>query len=312
MRTDKPLQSDVAQGASAVLMVRPASFAENPETRGSNQFQSKPRTDCRELAVREFDLLRAALMERAIEVVCLAGNELAALPDEVFPNNWFSTHSDGTLVVYPMAANSRRPERRTDLDARLGDAGFRIRRRIDLSHFERTARYLEGTGSLVLDHRHRLAFATPSPRTDATLVRDWCSRMGFSPILFDTFLKERPAYHTNVVLAIGSGWALFAADATAAEQRSGVIERLETSGRRVVAISCQQAADFCCNALELTSPGGPIIALSKRALGALSAMQRRFLESRAELVPVAIPQIETVGGGSVRCMLAELRLPRIS
>lgn len=310
---NEPVSPTCEQLATAVLVVRPANFGSNSETRGTNAFQSVSATgDVASQSLAEFDAVVGVLQQQGVSVVRLDGNERDLLPDEVFPNNWFSTHADGSLVIYPMAATNRRRERRADLQSSLLANGYRVRRRIDLSHFERVGQYLEGTGSLIIDHIQRRVFVCRSPRSDARLANLWCELMGFRLVLFDAIFRDLPVYHTNVVLALGPTWALWAEDLVPLAQRSALRDHLVSCDRDVIAIDSAQVAELCGNALGLRGCHGDVILLSTRARKALRADQRRRLEAHASLVDVAIPTIEAVGGGGVRCMLAELRLPRVA
>jgi len=303
------------QTATAVLMVRPKTFASNPETVASNAFQSRDRLapDAQATALREFDAVVAALERASVTVHVFDGNAATACPDELFPNNWLSTHADGTIVRYPMHAPNRRPERRADILQALADVhGYRIARSIDLSHHEAHGRFLEGTGSLVLDRVHRVAYACRSPRTDERVAAEFASALDYTLIAFDASDDAGiPIYHTNVMLSIGSRFAVVCLETIRdAESRRRVQHSLERSGRSIIEIGLAQLHAFAANILELRARDGPIIALSARALAAFGNSARCELESFAALVPVAIPSIETYGGGSLRCMLAELFLER--
>ena len=311
---------DESQTAAAVLMIRPAGFRANPETAGSNAFQETPGADSarsagevQALAEAEFDGLAGALEDAGIQVIRLSALDDGSTPDAVFPNNWVSFHADGTVVLYPMLAPSRRRERREDL---LGDlaarAGVQVRRIIDLSTHENAGRFLEGTGSLVLDRMHRIAYACLSPRTDIEALADFGQRLDYETVAFNASDEDGvPVYHTNVMMSVGSDFAVVCEEAIgAAGQREAVRRKLEETGHEVIPITLQQIAGFAGNLLELSSASGErIIALSASAEACLEPWQREFLAGRARLVTAAIPTIEAKGGGSVRCMLAEIHLP---
>lgn len=298
---------DQAQTSASVLLVRPRAFGFHAEAAASNAFAQAPGGDVAAQALAEFDALAAALDSAGVETIILDGEG----PDAVFPNNWVSFHADGTLVLYPMATAARRLERDTDALAPLLErSGFEVRRTVDLTEHERHGRFLEGTGSLILDRPRRRAFASRSLRTDPAVVTDFDEALGYSTLLFDAFDRSgRPIYHTNVLLSLGTDVAVLCSDAVPAEQRAGLIDRLE---RTVIEVSFEQMTNFACNILELRGRGGPVIALSSAALASFTPDQRRQLEGFATLLPVAIPTIETVGGGSVRCMIADIHLPRIT
>jgi len=312
------------QSASAVLMVRPARFAFNPETAASNAFQSasiaglEPAllgADVQTAAEREFDRLAEQIGRAGVDVLVADDTPLPVKPDAVFPNNWVSFHHDGTVVLYPMQAPNRRNERRDDvLRQVLGPGGFQASRTVDLTPHEREARYLEGTGSLVLDRTHRLAYAALSPRTSPQVLGEFGVELDYELITFDAADATGTAiYHTNVLMAVGNGFAVVCSEVIgAAQQRRAVLEKLEATGHRLIDITAAQLRHFAGNLLELASAlGGPVIALSSTAWAAFSARQRRQLEAQGALCVAQIPVIERVGGGGVRCMLAEIHLPRV-
>jgi hypothetical protein len=240
-----------------------------------------------------------------------------AKPDAVFPNNWVSFHADGTVVLYPMQAPNRREERRIEVlqavEARLH---FRRSRLVDLRAHEDQGHMLEGTGSLVLDHVHRIAYACRSPRTDESLVHKWSELMNYDPLLFDALGTDgTPIYHTNVLLSIGSKWAVVCADAIAGADCERVLRPLRDSGREIIEISLKAMTRFAGNILELrgtdASAGArSVLVLSETARTALQQLYNKAwerLNDRVDqVVAAAIPTIESVGGGSVRCMLAEV------
>lgn len=303
-----------AQAAGAVMLVRPACFGFNAEAAASNVFSRASADPGLQLnAAAEFESVARALADAGVEVLILDDSAEPAKPDAVFPNNWFSTHADGTLVLYPMATAARRPERRVEaVRALLEASGFEIRRVVDLSDNEEQDRFLEGTGSLVLDRPRRRAYANRSPRTDPAVVAQFDRELGYSTFIFDARDPGgRAIYHTNVLLSLGTRFAALCPEAVAAEDRRALSARIEESGRTVVEMTFAELRRFGCNLLELRSQAGdPVIALSSRAVASLRTDQRRALEGFGALVEVAIPTIESVGGGSVRCMIAEIHLPR--
>jgi hypothetical protein len=303
-----------AQTAGAVLMVRPAHFASNAETAGSNFFQRRDAavTDAEVRARREFDALALALADAGVRVHQFAGRRGAALPDEVFPNNWLSLHADGTAVLYPLLAANRRRERRPDILAELETSGYRIDRVVDLTSLEARHEYLEGTGSLVLDCARHVAYACRSPRTHDNALAEFARALRYEIVPFAAVdAAGRAIYHTNVLLSLGTRFAALCATAIAdAAERRAVVERLEASGREIVPLSPEELVSFAGNLLELRGGEGPVIALSAAALASLNAATRRKLERHGTLVSADIATIERLGGGSVRCMLAEVPLPR--
>jgi hypothetical protein len=309
--------ASLRQTTDAVLMVRPMAFGWNPETAGSNAFQ-RPGSGAggrqQASALAEFDALAGALGSAGTRVFALDEPGPDACPDAVFPNNWVSLHHDGTVVLYPMMAPSRRRERRFELIARLEEqGGYAVERLLDLTHHELAGRFLEGTGSVVFDHVARVAYACRSPRTHEPVLRELCEELGYEPMAFDaTDESGVPVYHTNVMLAIGTGSAIVCGPAIAGPQRGPLLERLQAGGRRVVNIDHAQMAGFAGNALELKSAGGTsLLALSASAWQAFGPAAREQLRDSVDTVAsVPVPTIEQLGGGSVRCMIAEVFLPR--
>ncbi|HEV2112309.1 MAG TPA: arginine deiminase-related protein [Gammaproteobacteria bacterium] len=306
-----------SQAAPAVLMIRPANFGTNPETASSNAFQKDVATgaDVQARAAAEFDALAAALMAAGVQVEVFDDRAEPVTPDAVFPNNWVSFHADGSAWLYPLLAQNRRWERRPDiLDALKRKRGYKLSDVHDLSHAELDGRYLEGTGSLVLDRVNRVAYAGLSPRTDGRMLEEWARRAGYQALAFqarDT--KGRPIYHTNVMLCVGGKFAVACLDSIAQPaQREQVGKRLADTGHEVVAISPYQMEAFAGNMLELMGRGGrSVLAMSARAERALNPGQRAVLEKHARIIAVPIDTIEDCSGGSVRCMLAEIHLPRV-
>jgi hypothetical protein len=302
------------QDASAVLMIRPARFGANPETAESNRFQQGGGDGgTADAAAREFDGLVRSLTDAGIEVHAVPDSPDPPKPDACFPNNWVSFHADGSVVLYPMMAPSRRAERRAEPVAALEAAGFRIMRTIDLSGWEARNEFLEGTGSLVLDRCHRTAYACRSPRTTAAALADFAERLRYRVIAFDaTGAAGEPAYHTNVMMAIGEGFAVVCAQSIPdAAERAQVLSELAHAGHTPITIGIAEMQGFAGNLLALRArTGGQVIAMSETAWNSLMPASRRALEAHGRIVTAAIPTIERYGGGSVRCMIAEVFLPR--
>ena len=305
------------QSAAAVLMVRPARFGCNPQTAPSNAFQVKPgaapRDDPQEAALREFHGLASALERAGVQVLIAPDSDEPRKPDAIFPNNWVSFHHDGTVALYPMLALNRRWERRDEvLQQVVRNGRFRVSRTVDLTHRESEDKYLEGTGSVVLDRIHRVAYACSSPRTDLDVLGEFAQQLDYELMTFDAEdAGGRAVYHTNVLMAIGTGFAVVCSESIVNEaHRAAVLSKLRSTGHAIVDITQAQMAQFAANVLELASPAAKLIALSTTALDSLSRTQRAVLESHAILVPVSIPTIERIGGGGVRCMLAEIHLPK--
>jgi len=296
-----------------VCMVEPAAFGFNAETAASNRFQrdaGMTAATAASAARAEFAAMVASLRAAGIGVAVAPDTAMPAKPDAVFPNNWVSFHADGTVVLYPMFNPSRRAERREAvIDCVKSQLGFTETRRIDLTEEERHGRFLEGTGSLVLDHWNRIAYAVPSPRTDASLVREWARLMDYEPVLFDAATPDgAPVYHTNVVLWIGAHVAGAGLDWVPQAQRAALQSRLSIGRRGIMQLGGTQLLAFAGNMLELVNARGEThLAMSASASACLDEPQRAMLRD-AGITPLvgAIPVIETLGGGSVRCMLAEV------
>jgi hypothetical protein len=238
-------------------------------------------------------------------------------PDAIFPNNWVSFHPDGTVVLYPMHAENRRRERRREVvDAAAEEAGFRITRVLDLSHHELQGRCLEGTGSLVLDHVNRVAYASISPRTHPAVVEEWARELGYTPVVFGAFDRAgAPVYHTNVLMCIGERLAVVGTGAIAESDRARVLEQLRASGREIVEIGHDEIERFGGNMLELASWDEAlgdcrVLVMSLSARHGLKAdTYTRLTACTDGVLVVPVPTIEKLSGGSVRCMLAEIFLP---
>lgn len=303
--------------AERVLMVRPSGFGFNVETAQTNRFQT-PATNTdtdaiHDQALREFDGLHAALEQAGVEVVLFHDEPAPHTPDALFPNNWVSFHAEGPLVLYPMLAANRRQEVRRDWIAELSQRlGVRWPQEIDLTAWGTRQSYLEGTGSLVLDRAQRIAYAALSPRTHAPVLEDFCQRLGYRALTFGTRDRSNtPIYHTNVLMALGPRFALLCVEALSdPQERRKVLDSLASADKELIEISTEQMDAFAGNQLALRGrDDSPLIVLSTRALRSLSAAQQRRLEHHGQLVAVPLDTIESHGGGSARCMLAEIYLP---
>ena len=296
-----------------VCMVEPAAFGFNAETAATNRFQHPAAGTAHDIASaarREFAALAGTLRSAGIGVAVAADSAEPRKPDALFPNNWVSFHADGSVVLYPMHSAVRRAERREAvIDAVKTQLGFIERQRIDLTTEEQRGRFLEGTGSLVLDHAARVAYACRSPRTDESLVREWARLMDYEPFVFDAATPDgTPVYHTNVVLWIGARVAGAGLALIPAAQREALQARLGNSGREVLPLRGEQLQSFAGNMLELVDDSGRHqLVMSATAAASLdNVQQQRLREAGMQPLISAIPTIEAVGGGSVRCMLAEV------
>ncbi len=301
-----------AQSPSAVVLIRPHHFRPNEQTRADNAFQSRAGVDPGTLAKRAY--AEATGVARALAAagvtVHLFEDRGRSTPDSVFPNNWFSTHANGHVALFPMLVANRRRERRRDVLETI-DAHYRVRDVLDFSGLERSGVYLEGTGSLVLDHVHGVAYAARSARTSEVAVRRFCEQLGYEPVVFDALDESgRAIYHTNVMLSIGTDFALVGLSSIPdPRQRTTIRERLESCGRAVLELSAAQVRDFAANAIELTGRDGRVLALSERARRALGDAHAARIAASASLLALDVPTIE-LAGGSIRCMVAGLHLAR--
>jgi len=301
-------------------MVRPASFGYNPQTAATNKYQQQPSGAAGEDAAaarRELDGLAQALNAEGIGVCVVEDTAEPKKPDAVFPNNWVSFHQDGTVVLYPMQAENRRHERRRDIVAEVEECfGVKPYQICDLTSHEAHGRYLEGTGSLVLDHIERTAYACISPRTHPDVVAEWATHLGYETMVFSaTDRAGVPIYHTNVLMCIGERAVIVGTEAISPDERGMVMERLRGTGREVIEVGHTEIERFAGNMLELGTWDEALgdyrlFVMSETARHALSPEAfERLSASTDEVLAVPIPTIERLGGGSVRCMLAEVFLP---
>ncbi len=303
-----------AQSTNTVVMIRPCRFHPNPETALDNAFQQEiagPEAPdvVAEKGRLEFDRAVAVLIGAGVNVHVYDDIAAPVKPDAVFPNNWFSTHHDGRIALYPMFTPSRRAERRADLIEDLR-ARYRVSEVIDYSYFEKRGLYLEGTGSLLLDHVHRLAYVSLSRRADPEPLQKFCADFGYDPVTFESRGSDgRLIYHTNVMMCVGTGFALVGLKTIAdPAQRAAVRARLEATGKTIIELDPHQIENFAGNALELHHEDSQLLVLSARAMAHLREEQRSKIERFARLLPLDLPTIE-LAGGSARCMMAEVRLP---
>ncbi len=296
-------------------MIRPHRFYPNPETAADNAFQKA-------VTAGELPAVSAAAQEefdRAVETLRGAGVTVHVVddtatpekPDAVFPNNWFSTHHDGRVALYPMYSAARRLERRHDVIEELRKH-YRVTEVIDYSNAETHGHALEGTGSLVLDHVNKIAYASLSHRTHPDVLKKFCADFGYEAVTFRSESEPgRPIYHTNVMMCVGSAFALVGlANIPDEGERDGVQNLLEANGQEVIELTRAQIAEFAGNALELHNDREKLLILSTRAAAALTPAQRTAIERHARLLPLALPTIE-LAGGSARCMMATIHLPRL-
>lgn len=299
--------------ASTILMIRPSSFGFNEETAANNFFQTNPgisKKEVQQKALKEFDNMISILRDHGINVWVIDDTNDPPKPDAIFPNNWLSTSPEGLVAVFPMYAASRRHEKRDDILQMLSGK-FEIKDLQDWSEYEAEGRFLEGTGSMVIDHENKMIYAAISERTNISVLEKFAGANHFQAIVFLATDKEgRPVYHTNVVMTLGEKFAVLCEEAIDEEwELIAVRQILESTGHSIISISRDQMHCFAGNMLELKNKNGEnILVLSQTAFKSLRKEQIQMLEAFAKLLPIPVPTIEQVEGGSVRCMMAEIFL----
>ena len=296
--------------AHSVLMVRPAQFGFNPETSSSNSFQNKFEVErVSELALVEFDGVVKQLRNVGIDVLVSQSDDLLA-PDCIFPNNCFSTHEQNKLFIYPMMAANRQRERNGKMLVDLKNY-FIVDEIHDYSTYEKKYLYLEGTGSIVFDHLQKMAFAIRSPRTDEVVLHDVCSALNYTPFLFTCMdAHQQPIYHTNVIMNMGLGYVLYYEDGIIDSlEKSKLLQFFKEGNLEAISITWNQVQHFCGNMLQLQNKEGKLFTIcSTSAYQNLTLEQKGLISKRSNFVVVDIRMIEKIGGGGIRCMLAEVFL----
>lgn len=303
------------QSTSHILMIRPVNFGFNKETAGSNAFQNwnTDKTDVHEKALHEFDGMVKTLRDNDVDVIVIEDTMDPYTPDSIFPNNWVSFHEDGTIFLYPMQAENRRLERRKDIIKQLRSR-FKVKQVIDLSKFEQEDKFLEGTGSMVPDRENKIVYACLSSRTNPDILALFCENAGYKSICFDALDANNQAiYHTNVLMCIGSKFAVICLDSIPnLHEKLMVTESLKSCQKEVIAISFDQMNKFAGNMLEVQNKAGErLIVMSQNAYNSSNESQKTTLKKYGKLVYADINTIENNGGGSARCMMAEVHLPVI-
>ncbi|MEA5458147.1 arginine deiminase-related protein [Arcicella sp. LKC2W] len=305
-----------SQTTSNILMIRPVNFGFNQETAESNAFQDaefgKQNQDkAQQIALKEFDEMVEQLQKSGVNVIVIEDTAEPHTPDSIFPNNWISFHGNGSVIMYPMQAENRRLERREDIIEQIGET-FYINRRIDLSGSEAENKFLEGTGSMVLDRKYKIAYACLSPRTHEDILKEFSVQMNYEIVSFNAIDGSgKQIYHTNVVMCIGDMFAVICLEAIPdLDERLMVRNSLEQSGKRVVEITLQQMNQFAGNMLEVKSvKGDKILVMSSSAYHSLTTKQIDILDDYCTIHHFDLSMIEGNGGGSARCMMAEIHLP---
>jgi hypothetical protein len=294
-----------------ILMVRPYQFYFNQQTAANNFFQSNINIEnANELAIAEFDAMVEKLRAHQIKVNVVQDTKDPSTPDSIFPNNWVSTHTNGTLCLYPMYAENRRAERKSSVIEFL-QSNYKIENTLDLTDLEKEGIFLEGTGSMVLDHQNKIAYGCLSERLDKNAFNEWCDKMQFKPIAFKALDdKAQPIYHTNVLMCMANQFVVICSDSIPNEQeRQMLLDSFAQTNKEVIEISQDQLNHFAGNMLQVFDiTEKPHLIMSEQAYKSLHTAQLKSLEKYNPLLPISIPTIEALGGGSTRCMMAEIYL----
>jgi len=310
-----PLGREESQTTHTILMIEPVAFGFNPQTAVNNYFQQKGSSveeDVQLHALAEFNGMVDMLRSKGVTVLVVKDTLEPLTPDSIFPNNWISFHEGGQAVLYPMFAENRRNERREEILKYITSQGSKINNIDDFTFWEEQNLYLEGTGSMIFDRIHKIAYAALSGRTDKSLFLQFCKVFEFKPVCFSANQwvhgKRLPVYHTNVMMSVATQYAVVCLETIDdVDERKDVVGSLEKTGKDIISISEQQMNSFACNMLQVENTDGKqLLILSRTAYDSLNLAQIERLTSYNELIIISIPTIERVGGGSVRCMMAEV------
>lgn len=300
----------MTQNTSNILMIRPVTFAFNEETAINNAFQQSDAqsAETQDLALSEFNNMVNLLMQNHVNVMVVDDTPEPYTPDSIFPNNWFSTHEEGIMVIYPMFAQNRRAERRADIAQFLSDK-FTMYDMVDFTANEASNLFLEGTGSMVLDRDLRICYACLSPRTNKQLLIEFCNKLGYELMAFNAVdLQGSAIYHTNVVMAVGQDFLVICLECIKSPMERDLI--IQSTSKQIIEISYEQLMQFAGNMLEVVNTKKEhLLVMSDTAYNSLTTLQITALEKYARILHPNIHTIETNGGGSVRCMMAEIFLP---
>lgn len=305
------------QTTDTVLMIEPIAFGYNAETAKNNYFQvEQTGSDIQSKALAEFNTFVEKLREKGINVITIKDTLDPHTPDSIFPNNWVSFHKDGKVVLYPMFASNRRVERREDIIESIQEQGFEVVEVDDWSFSETQGHFLEGTGSMIFDHDNKIAYGSVSLRLDEKLFREFCTKYGFAPVVFHSFqtvgTERLPIYHTNVMMCVADRFVVICLDCIDDElEREKVVETIKGSGKEIIEISEEQMQQFAGNMLQVQNKEGEkFLVMSQTAYQSLSSEQVAAIEKYCEIIYSDLNTIEVNGGGSARCMLAEVFLPK--
>lgn len=303
------------QTTDTVLMIEPIAFGFNEQTAVNNYFQVQQEGNVQDEALKEFKVFVEKLRAKGINVITIKDTLDPKTPDSIFPNNWVSFHRDGKVVLYPMFAENRRLERREDIIKQIKEQ-FTINEIIDYSDIEKDNKFLEGTGSMIFDHDNKIAYGSVSLRLDEDLFRKFCSEFGFKPVVFHSYQtagdERLPIYHTNVMMCVADRFVVICLDCIDNElEREKVIETIKNSGKELIEISEDQMQHFAGNMLQVQNNSGEkFLVMSQSAYKSLNQEQVAAIEKYCEIIYSDLEVIETNGGGSARCMLAEVFLPK--
>jgi len=294
-----------------ILMVRPYQFYFNQQTAANNFFQTNSNIEnANELAIAEFDTMVEKLRAHQIKVNVIQDTQNPSTPDSIFPNNWVSTHKGGTLCLYPMFAQNRRAERKSSVINFL-QSNYKIQNTLDLTDLEKEGKFLEGTGSMVLDQQNKIAYGCLSERLDKQAFSYWCDKMQFKPISFKAVDdKAQPIYHTNVMMCMANQFVVICLDSIPNEaEKQMLLDSFKQTHKEVIEISQGQLNHFAGNMLQVFDIAEkPHLIMSEQAYTSLHTAQLKSLEKYNPILPISIPTIEALGGGSTRCMMAEIYL----
>jgi hypothetical protein len=303
------------QTTSHILMIRPVNFAFNAETATNNAFQVKnDEANVQGRALKEFDEFVNMLRQNGVEVTVVEDTPEPNTPDSIFTNNWISFHGDGTVLLYPMYAPNRRAERKEHVLEEI-DKRFLVKKMIDLSYNERNNLFLEGTGSMVLDRDSRLVFACLSPRTDKKVLDEFCHKMNYEAVVFHSVDETgQPIYHTNVMMCVADKYVVICLDSIrATEEKNKVIGAIQKTGKEIIYINYEQLNHFAGNMLQIEDrKHEKLLVMSTQAFNSLSKEQVQKLSGYNRIIHAPLNTIEVNGGGSARCMMAEIHLPILS
>ena len=306
------------QSTNSILMIRPNNFGYNEETALDNHYQNQGSLEMNsnENAQKEFDNMVFNLRQNGISVYVFQDDDINYTPDSIFPNNWISFHENGDVGLYPMYAENRRLERRPEVIKFLEDEGFNIDNIVDYSSAESENKFLEGTGSMILDRENRIAYCSISKRSNEDLFIEFCEDFEFTPVLFNSYQsvgdKRLPIYHTNVMMCVAMSYVVICLDSIDdKKQRKNVANFINETGKKLIEISENQVESFAGNMLELLNDkGDSILVMSKSAENSLSEIQKNSIKKYSKIISSNINTIEVCGGGSARCMMAEIFLPK--